>query len=358
MAENFENVRSDLYTAILNEFDPDDLKIIFDNHINSNPQIKGNHAYKFVSNTSRDWKVQCSDVLTYAYQNSLVPHLIAELQNARPNTAITSKILLEGEVGVFDKSDQSFALQKYIRDSNFQDPYVFVSNILRATRRTCLIIGKQGKLGTGFLVSDDQILTNFHVYKKALDSGEQLSSIRAVFGYATSSDGRTVNPGFEIGIADDFIPITSQVSAGDRFDEEPKNLDYALLNLSDAVGKEKISQTLGVSETRDYFGMTSTEALLKADEDVFVFHHPKGGPVKCSPGQFEAYEDDSVRSRVRYDAPTLYGSSGGAVLDSNFELIALHHAGDNNKPPKFNQGIPIHLIKNDIDRQLAERTNS
>ena len=89
--------------------------------------------------------------------------------------------------------------------------------------------------------------------------------------------------------------------------------------------------------------------------DVFVFHHPSGGPVKCSPGQFEAYEDEDVKSRVRYDAPTLYGSSGGAVLNANFDLVALHHAGDNAKPPKFNQGIPIHLIKKDIDRQLEER---
>ena len=128
-----------------------------------------------------------------------------------------------------------------------------------------------------------------------------------------------------------------------------------MLKLSGLAGEEQNSKVKGVSEERGHFLMTSNEIELANSEDVFIFHHPEGDTIKCSPGQFEAYENADGHSRVRYDAPTLFGSSGGAVLNSNFDLVAIHHAGDGKKPPEFNQGIPIHLIKNDIESQLADR---
>jgi len=353
---DYKALRPDLYKAIVQHFGPDDLSIIFDEYIDNNPEILGNHAYKLVTNPLLKWPKQCSHILSHAYANNFVPQLVNELQAARPNTMIISKLFEAAQIGVFEESSQGLKLQGYIRKRvGMQDPYEFISNIIRATRRTCILTGKGQKLGTGILISDDQILTNHHVYEKAKNKGLELKDINAIFDYAKASDGMTVKPGKPYLLDCNFEPILSRCSKGKYFADEPDKLDYCLLKLVSLIGEEQNSKVKGVSEERGHFLMTSNEIELHNSEDVFIFHHPNGETIKCSPGQFESYENNEVRSRVRYDAPTLFGSSGGAVLNSNFDLVAIHHAGDGKKPPEFNQGIPIHLIKKDIESQLAHR---
>jgi hypothetical protein len=54
-------------------------------------------------------------------------------------------------------------------------------------------------------------------------------------------------------------------------------------------------------------------------------------------------------TRVRYTTTTQRGSSGSPCFSADWELIALHHAGDPNYPIKgkgaFNQGIPMSAIR-------------
>ena len=54
-------------------------------------------------------------------------------------------------------------------------------------------------------------------------------------------------------------------------------------------------------------------------------------------------------TRVRYATNTEPGSSGSPCFDMNWQLAALHHYGD---PawlnPKYNQGVPAHLIRQKI----------
>ena len=53
-------------------------------------------------------------------------------------------------------------------------------------------------------------------------------------------------------------------------------------------------------------------------------------------------------TRVRYRTNTEPGSSGSPCFDANWNLVALHHAGDPNFTPgynpQYNQGIPIATI--------------
>ena len=53
-------------------------------------------------------------------------------------------------------------------------------------------------------------------------------------------------------------------------------------------------------------------------------------------------------SRVRYTTNTEPGSSGSPCFDQNWDLIALHHSGDPNWDPSWNEGIPIKLIEEQI----------
>jgi V8-like Glu-specific endopeptidase len=56
--------------------------------------------------------------------------------------------------------------------------------------------------------------------------------------------------------------------------------------------------------------------------------------------------------RVRYATNTLGGSSGSPCFNFDWDLIALHHYGDPSyNHPKYNQGIPIGLIRERLRRQ-------
>jgi V8-like Glu-specific endopeptidase len=54
-------------------------------------------------------------------------------------------------------------------------------------------------------------------------------------------------------------------------------------------------------------------------------------------------------TRVRYTTNTERGSSGAPCFGLDWKLIALHHYGDPAYgSPKYNQGVPIHLIRERI----------
>lgn len=79
-----------------------------------------------------------------------------------------------------------------------------------------------------------------------------------------------------------------------------------------------------------------------------LIQHPAGAPRQISFGHVLSYGGANLR--LRYSANTKRGSSGSPVLNGRGRLIALHHAGDPNfaQMAKYNQGIPIGLIANDI----------
>ena len=81
---------------------------------------------------------------------------------------------------------------------------------------------------------------------------------------------------------------------------------------------------------------------------MFIVQHPKGQAQKLAVGA--VLKRNKNNSRVRYDANTDHGSSGSPCFDAKLDLVALHHGGDpdSGKLAKFNQGIPIETILNDL----------
>ncbi len=98
------------------------------------------------------------------------------------------------------------------------------------------------------------------------------------------------------------------------FQSGPLDLDVAVLRLA--------SVPEGVTP------VPLAKALPRADGEqrLYVMGHPLGGELKISIDDNVLIDHDDVK--VHYRAPTEPGSSGSPVFNRNWQLIALHHAGN------------------------------
>lgn len=98
-------------------------------------------------------------------------------------------------------------------------------------------------------------------------------------------------------------------------------------------------------------------AVLSADDEVFVIHHPKRGPKHVS-----LVDNDviSVDARlVQYRADTEHGSSGAPVFDRRWRVVAMHRRGGPIVNPATgarelrNEGVRAAAIASDLARRRA-----
>jgi len=97
-------------------------------------------------------------------------------------------------------------------------------------------------------------------------------------------------------------------------------------------------------EARGWVPIESAVYPFAERPGLAILQHPNGEPLKLAfdPG---AKATLSAPNRVRYEVPTMPGSSGSPVYDSEtFKLVALHHGGDPAWAAKYNEGIPISAI--------------
>jgi len=103
-----------------------------------------------------------------------------------------------------------------------------------------------------------------------------------------------------------------------------------------------------------------------SDSKIFVIGYPGGGGLNFS--LFDSYCLDYDGSRgaqqlgrkIHYRTPTEPGSSGSPVFNQNWELLALHHAGDEAMPKlngdsgtyQANEGILLEAIRSALNSSL------
>jgi V8-like Glu-specific endopeptidase len=86
---------------------------------------------------------------------------------------------------------------------------------------------------------------------------------------------------------------------------------------------------------------------------VFVVGHPSGDALQLSLHDSELLDVCDHDRLLHYRTPTEPGSSGSPVFNSNWEVVALHHAGSSAMPRlrgkgqyEANEGISIRSIRN------------
>lgn len=267
---------------------------------------------------------------------------IAKLRETLASTEALNLKEVEAEVAGKKRAAAEGGLERMVRREGFADWGLWVDRMAEIGRRICSIqypLGVQLGGGTGFLVADDLVLTNYHViedhYAKTLDPAQ----IACQFDFAVGSAGAT-----SVKLHADWLVDHSVYSPFDPGDKgglpDPEHLDYALLRLQRSFGADVVG-----GAKRGSLLLDSKTAVSAPDDLLFLGQHPGLQPLKLGVGEVLAANANATR--IRYDANTERGSSGSPCLDMQLNVVALHHAGDPDYTKllgDYNQGIPIGLI--------------
>ncbi len=252
-------------------------------------------------------------------------------QKARANDLFLRGALTPEELARARASVAGF--EQVIGRRNFL-PAVLLEIGAATGRATCLIrtsgidfLGRAGAWsGTGFLIGPNILLTNNHV----LNSPDVAAAANAVFNYQIGTDGRPL-PTRTFRLRPDRLFLTSAARGG---------LDYTFVWVDGEPGRE----FGGVHVSRQALAITEREFAN-------IISHPDGRMKEVSLQENEVqWQDDLV---IHYTTDTESGSSGAAVCNNNWQLVALHHASKPSNVPDFsllNEGIKLAAIAADLER--------
>lgn len=230
------------------------------------------------------------------------------------------------------------------------DIRVWAERLLKVERRVCRVEMDGDALGTGFLVGPDAVLTNWHVFEAAKDAGKA-DKLGCRFDFEKLPDG-TTQPGQLVALAGADALDTSPYSPGEKVgkpdDPMPtaEQLDYALLRLATRVGDQQVD-----GAPRGWITLPKAVLPLAANAPILIVQHPEGSPMKLAMDTEAVVGLNGNGTRLRYKTNTEPGSSGSPVFSMDWDLVALHHSGDPKySNPSFNQGVPIELIRQRIEK--------
>jgi hypothetical protein len=259
-----------------------------------------------------------------------------------------------------DQSKPLTDLQKVISvELGFPDAFVVERGGLRARQRLCkIVVAKDGKpdavTGTGFLVGPSTVLTTFHVVADLVDehtrapkSGSE-RQLRVLFDHANGSrDTANYNVSESWLVAwrpphDDEIATTKGipelVSPAGNLDLHGF-LDFAVIVVVGSPGSE-----------RGYYDLA--RAVEPVEGKMYLFQHPMGLQQRITDGRFTGFRDAPGKERIDHTANAEKGSSGGLLLDGNYELVGLHQGAHGE--PVVNTGISAIAIRDEV---LAQNAN-
>lgn len=263
------------------------------------------------------------------------------------------------------------ALQAFV---NEYEPFISsaaIEDVLPRVLRTVCAVAlnlDDGKIrGSGFLIGPDLVMTNAHVVRPFLDfttgaaqptgKGED---IYCFFDYLwepapnVPPSKNVRHTSIAVQAAEDWL-VHSRVWLD--YDGTPQasahvtnEYDYAVIRLRKRIGDLPSRRSGGAS--RGWLQLPP-DIEIADKKKVMVFQHPQTAPQQWDLGDYDG--PDPSGTRVRYSVSSAHGSSGGAAVDKEGILFALHNAEVQTPPnaKKLNQGVRIDLITKDFIVQHA-----
>lgn len=232
--------------------------------------------------------------------------------------------------------------EKIIGETNELLPINWIYKALEVSKSVCQIRKKNGDLGTGWLLEDGWILTNAHVIKNK----EEI-------------DGATANFDFEKDLnGNDKTTFSYTMQEEGALFSSKYNLDYAYIKL--------INDPAHPLSKWGHLTLNKTDIPSENDR-VSIIQHPKGEQKQVALHSNQVIAVDG--HKLFYTTDTEKGSSGAPVFNSNWQVVALHHAGkvengglvinnDTGERQPANRGILIGAIKDDITKKQNKEPNT
>ncbi|MDZ7969125.1 MAG: trypsin-like peptidase domain-containing protein [Nostoc sp. DedSLP03] len=211
----------------------------------------------------------------------------------------------------------------------------FLSRAIQQAASVCRIeIPEQCAQGTGFLLTNTLLLTNYHVLKPTDDAEIYTNARRAVlrFGCFTSEIGiETKGQIFKLASEQPIVHYS-----------HTENLDYVLLRV-----EEKILQARNIQPA-----IWDSENVPVPQMGINLLQHPEGESMKVaisSNGITGVYEHTG---RIQYVTRTSNGSSGAPCFNEDWKVVALHHAQKSRSFGIIREGILFSAIYQEIKSYL------
>jgi hypothetical protein len=306
-----------------------------------------------------------------------IDKLVAALLEAKPTNEKLAHFAWQH--GVIQRERQvaganSRALQRMLDPKRgYGNPAQFLQRfgqILSAVCRVEVETNKGTAYGTGFLIGNTSIITNYHVVEYAIKKTLGANHKRVTFRFdyrkgpdgAVLSDGRTYRPidDEQNWIVDDssYDPLDLQklkLAETMAKDRPSDHLDYAVIRVDGTPGTDPLGEKpLAGAPPRGTLSMPPAGHDFASDFNtndaaLYIMQHPKGDPLVFDMEKPAVLGLNPNQTRVFYKMNTEHGSSGSPCFNARLDWIALHHAGDPDwgeaHVPEYNQGIPLERIR-------------
>jgi V8-like Glu-specific endopeptidase len=220
-----------------------------------------------------------------------------------PDQGTTRKFRGHAELFAAPNIDVLWAEQ--LVGANNLRPVSFLERGIALARAVAHITIPAVGVATGFLITDDLLLTNHHVFPDPVTAAQAI--VR--FNYENDLWGNPKPIDVYRCVPDNGFH-TSPYVAGQPVTAE--RLDYTVVRLDRPGGP-------------NWGTIAFTATAIGVAEDVVIIHHPAGEKKQVSITDNETvYVSDLI---CQYLTDTLPGSSGAPVFNDRWQLVALHHAG-------------------------------
>lgn len=312
--------------------------------------------------SSQALKIATDELVTEFEQIGNISDLIWALQQERPRNPDVQILMqrLQGFIqqrfildpGESEPTDYPFELPTSYTDVQLEGflarPLSFETDVgklrrgLRLANAVCKIaFSDRPTTGTGVLIASDLVLTNYHILSKQVLTDEALAekakTILFEFGFVSEEHDSPISP-------DTFtVEATKPLLAA----SSPDVLDYALLRVEPKI----------TSASYDYIQPVAipTGMLMPTKEQgLNVLQHPQGNVMQVSLSASGVVQIDAARGRVWYVNRTQGGSSGSPCFNSDWQMVALHHASMSRGFGSVREGILLPSIVAEISGFLEK----